>query len=336
MSTASHQHIPVLLAEVLDALVPADGATYVDGTFGRGGYSKAILAACDTCDVIGIDHDPDAISAGTQLEKQYPRRFRIVAGKFSDMESIAKSLGLNEVNGVALDVGVSSVQLDDGARGFSFQKDAPLDMRMSKSGMTAADVVNEYPEEELSDIFYQYGEERAARRLAREIVRRRDGAPIKTTLELAGLVEETIGRKHSKRKIHPATKTFQALRIFVNDEIHELANGLAAAERILAEDACLAVVSFHSLEDRLVKRFLAIRSGQNSSVSRHQPPLQNQREPSFVLRRRSAIKPHADEISKNSRARSARLRVAYRTQAKPFDLNLDELGISNLPTKRAV
>lgn len=327
-------HKPVLVDEVLQALAPFGRQTYIDGTFGRGGYSKAILAACSDCVVLGIDCDPDAVSAGKQLEKDHPGRFQIFDAKFSEMDRVVKSKGLSTVAGVALDIGVSSVQLDDGDRGFSFKQDAALDMRMSKAGLSAADVVNDCTEEELSNIIYRYGEERGARRVAKEIVRQRSSARIETTLELAHLVERVVGGPRRGRRTHPATKTFQALRIFVNDEIQELAYGLSAAERILADDACLAVVTFHSLEDRLVKRFFAVRSGQLNSVSRHQPPSQGVAAPTFRIQRRRALKPSDAEVRENPRARSAKLRVGYRTVSPPRKLNLSELGLDGLPTRR--
>lgn len=332
--TAPGSHTPVLLDEVMNVLSPAKGKTYIDGTFGRGGYSKAILAACLECRVIAVDRDPDAVSAGRELEREHPNRFKIVQANFSEMEEVASSLDLDSVDGVALDVGVSSVQIDNVARGFSFQKDASLDMRMSKTGISAADVVNSSSEDKLSDIIFQYGEERRARRIAKEIVRQREDSPIETTVQLADLVERVVRRSPAKRHIHPATKTFQALRIFVNDELHELAFGLAAAERILADGGCLAVVTFHSLEDRLVKKFFAIRSGRQSGVSRHQPPHQELIEPSFQLAQSRAIKPSDAEIAANVRARSAKLRAARRTRAKALKLDLGELGIGNLPNKR--
>ncbi len=334
MNVAGH-HQPVLLDEVVQALGPTSGKTYVDGTFGRGGYAKAIMSACASCKVVGIDRDPDAVEAGQELAGLHPDRFQIVEARFSEIDRVTRSLGINEVDGIALDIGVSSVQLDDGSRGFSFRKDAPLDMRMSKVGISAADVVNDATEQELSDIIYQYGEERNARRVAKEIVRFRAIKPIVTTKELSSVVERVAGRSRSKNRTHPATKTFQALRIYVNDEIHELAYGLLAAERVLNEGACLAVVTFHSLEDRLVKQFLAIRSRSGRPVSRHQPPHTEESSPTFRMKARRVIKPSDAEIASNPRARSAKLRTAYRTASTPTELDLDELGLRGLPNMRA-
>lgn len=334
MSVPGH-HQPVLLDEVVRALDPTSGKTYVDGTFGRGGYAKAIMSACADCKVIGIDCDPEAVKVGSELAGKHPNRFQIVEARFSEIDRVTESLGIDEVHGITLDVGVSSVQLDDPDRGFSFQKDAPLDMRMSKAGVSAADVVNDATEQQLSDIIYQYGEERNARRVAKEIVRSRSTKPIATTIELSSLIERVVGRSRSRSRIHPATKTFQALRIYVNDEIHELAYGLVAAERVLHEGACLAVVTFHSLEDRLVKRFLAIRSGRGRAVSRHQPPHAESCEPTFRVKARRVIKPSDAEVASNPRARSAKLRTAYRTGSAPIGLDLGELGLRGLPTWRA-
>ncbi len=333
--TGVAQHEPVLLDEVLDALKPAGDRVYVDGTFGRGGYSRAILKAASDCRVIAIDQDPDAVSAGRELEAQVPGRFTIFESRFSDLDRVVKSAGVDLVAGVALDIGVSSVQLDEDMRGFSFAKEAPLDMRMSREGLTAAQVVNETSESELSDIIYQYGEERAARRVAKAIARRRESGPIETTTALAAIVESVVGRSRSGKQKHPATRTFQALRIYVNDEIHELAFGLSAAERILVEGGCLAVVTFHSLEDRLVKKFFGSRAGGLRSVSRYQPPLQDGPEPSFRLPKRRPTTPRVEEVERNPRARSAKLRAACRTSASPHNLDLSELGLDKLPRRSA-
>ncbi len=333
--SGAFKHTSVLLDEVLRVMAPANGKTYIDATFGRGGYSKAILSACASCRVVAVDRDPDAVAVGRALEAEHPDRFKIVEAKFSEIEDVARSLGLEGVDGVAMDIGVSSIHLDDASRGFSFQKDAPLDMRMSRDGFTAADVVNSTPESDLADIIYRYGDERRSRRIAKEIVKRRTTAPIETTLQLASLVERVAGAPRQNRRIHPATKTFQALRIFVNDEIHELAFGLSGAEHILIDGGCLAVVTFHSIEDRLTKQFFAIRSGYSTAVSRHQPPISDGRAPSFSVTSRRAIKPSNDEVAANPRARSAKLRWGERTGAPAFKLDLDELGIGNLPNRSA-
>lgn len=258
------RHSPVMLAEVLRALEPRDGGVYVDATFGAGGYSRGLLEAAD-CTVWGIDRDPLAQSIGADLGREFPGRLTVLAGRFGDMRELLSSVGVERVDGVALDLGVSSMQLDDPARGFSFRADGPLDMRMDADGRlghdmaTAADVVNSLAEQELADLIYKYGEERASRRVARAIVELREKAPITRTEELADLIRGVV--RKSKDGIDPATRTFQALRIFVNDELGELARGLAGAEALLAPGGRLAVVSFHSLEDRVVKEFLRERSG---------------------------------------------------------------------------
>jgi 16S rRNA (cytosine1402-N4)-methyltransferase len=261
------RHIPVLLAEVLDALSPRDGATYIDGTFGNGGYTGAILDAAD-CVVLAIDRDPDAIAAGQSLQEKYRKRLKLVEGPFSDMEALAAANAIADCDGIALDLGVSSMQLDDAERGFSFQADGPLDMRMSRSGPSAADIVNDLPEADLARVISVLGEERRARSIAKAIVRERENQPIERTGTLADIVTRVLGRRADEKK-HPATRTFQALRLFVNGELNQLINGLMAAERLLNAGGRLAVVTFHSLEDRIVKRFFASRSGQTARPSRH-------------------------------------------------------------------
>ena len=303
-------HIPVMVQEVLAALAPRDGGIYLDGTFGAGGYARAILDAAD-CRLIAIDRDPDAVAAGAAAMAGYGDRLTLVQGRFSDMEQLASAAGARQVHGVTLDLGVSSMQLDQAERGFSFAADGPLDMRMSQAGESAADVVNSRSQEELADIIYQLGDERRSRAVARAIVQAREAAPIERTAVLAGIVAKAVGR--GSGRIHPATRTFQALRIYVNSEIEELREGLRAAERLLAPQGWLAVVSFHSLEDREVKQFLAARSGSQPGPSRHRPPSEDQAPVTFHLPRRGAVKPTAAEIAANPRARSARLRVAQRT-----------------------
>ncbi|MBC8270295.1 MAG: 16S rRNA (cytosine(1402)-N(4))-methyltransferase RsmH [Rhodospirillaceae bacterium] len=307
-------HTPVLLNEVLAALGPRDGAIYVDGTFGAGGYSTAILEAAD-CRVFGIDRDPLALQAGQQLAGRYPGRLRVLGGCYGDMVDLLADIGVDKVDGVALDIGVSSMQIDDPARGFSFRADGPLDMRMGQGAdASAADVVNTLGEEELADIIYNYGEERASRRIAAAIVNDRTEQPFTSTAQLAGLIRRIV--KKSKDGIDPATRTFQALRIYVNDELGELDRGLQAAEQLLSPGGRLAVVSFHSLEDRRVKEFLLTRSGQGPRPSRHLPDDgEGDREPSFTLIRRGIIKPGRAETDINPRARSARLRAAERTRS---------------------
>ena len=301
-------HVPVMASEVIQALAPVDGGIYIDGTFGAGGYSKAILSQAD-CRVIGFDCDPDAVAAGAQIEAQHGGRLELINGHFSEMAELAARVGATRVQGVTLDLGVSSMQLDQAERGFSFAVDGPLDMRMSKNGESAADVVNSRAKNELADIIYQYGEERRSRAVAGAIVREREVAPIVRTAVLAKIIAKVV--KGSGR-IHPATRTFQALRIYVNGEIEELRKGLMAAERLLAPQGRLAVVSFHSLEDREVKSFLVSRSGSSPRGSRHRPPENEPQVATFQLVRRSALKPSDAEIATNPRSRSARLRVAQR------------------------
>ncbi|MEE8272296.1 MAG: 16S rRNA (cytosine(1402)-N(4))-methyltransferase RsmH [Alphaproteobacteria bacterium] len=306
-------HVPVLLAEMVDAIAPGDGEIIVDGTFGRGGYATAFLAAAD-CRVIGIDCDPAAVVAGEALAAGSGGRFAMLHGRFGAMDTLVRRLVDAPVDGVSLDLGVSSPQLDDPARGFSFRADGPLDMRMDGDGLTAADVVNGLPEDELADVIYRYGEERRSRRVARAIVAVRAAAPITRTLQLAEVVRGVVPK--SRDGLDPATRTFQALRIHVNDELGDLDRGLSAAERLLRPGGRLAVVSFHSLEDRRVKRFLSERSGTGPGVSRHQPaPRSAPGAPTFRLPRRKPVTPGRAEQAANARARSARLRAAIRTEA---------------------
>jgi 16S rRNA (cytosine1402-N4)-methyltransferase len=306
------RHVPVMLTEVLDALAPRDGALYVDGTFGLGGYTRALLETAQ-CKVCGIDRDPQAIAAGAVLAAQHPGRLELFNGRFGDMERLLTARGVTQVDGVALDIGVSSPQIDEPARGFSFRNDGPLDMRMGTDGPTAADIVNTADEADLADIIERYGEERFARRIARAIVTARTQQPITRTVQLAEIVRGVVRR--TADGIDPATRTFQALRIYVNDEIGELQRGLAAAERLLVPGGRLAVVSFHSLEDREVKSFLKRRSGGDESVSRHLPVRASRCAPSFKLLTRRAVRPGDSETESNPRARSARLRAAERTAA---------------------
>ena len=306
-------HIPVMLEEVLAALEPRDGALYIDGTFGAGGYSRAILSAAD-CRLIGIDRDPSVRPAAEHLRQAAPNRFVFVEAPFSAMEEVVRANGGEHVDGIVLDIGVSSMQIDRAERGFSFQRPGPLDMRMAGSGPTAADAVNRLTEQELADIFYVYGEERRSRRVAKFIVTARAEAPITTTDRLADIVARATGGKHSK--IHPATRVFQALRIFVNDELGELARALEAAERLLAPLGRLVVVTFHSLEDRMVKTFLRARAGlAGGGGSRHEPVVEDGPEPSFRLLHRKAVEASEAEAAANPRARSAKLRAAIRTEA---------------------
>ncbi|HEX3651747.1 MAG TPA: 16S rRNA (cytosine(1402)-N(4))-methyltransferase RsmH [Rhizomicrobium sp.] len=301
-------HAPVMLAEVIDAVRPQDGARYVDGTFGGGGYTRAILDAAQ-CSVVAIDRDPDAIARGRALQSRYAGRLTLIAGNFSEMESLLVETGELRTDGVILDLGVSSFQFDEAERGFSFREDGPLDMRMSKSGPSAADVVNTADEKTLTDILRRFGEERQAKRIARAIIAAR---PLTRTRELAEVVSKVLGPAAARHPIHPATRTFQALRIYVNDELGELERGLAAAERVLKAGGRLAVVAFHSLEDRIVKQFLAERS-KAPATSRHAPEARAAHKQTFRLVWSGARTPHPEEIARNPRARSARLRAAERT-----------------------
>ena len=302
------RHIPVLMREVVDALQPRDGGRYVDGTFGAGGYTTAMLDRAD-CQVIAIDRDPDAIGAGRALAERYAPRLRLIEGRFGDMADLLSAEGVDDVDGVALDLGVSSMQFDQADRGFSFRASGPLDMRMEKNGPSAADLVNDADEAELADIIFRYGEERRSRRVARAIVEARKHKRIETTGELAEIVRRAVGPQ-GRDESDPATRTFQALRIAVNDELGELERGLAAAEQVLAPGGRLAVVSFHSLEDRAVKEFVRARAGRTPGPSRHAPPRADAEAAKLRDLTRKPVLPSAAEIAANPRARSARLRVA--------------------------
>jgi 16S rRNA (cytosine1402-N4)-methyltransferase len=318
-------HSPVLLAEVLKALAPVEGDVIVDGTFGAGGYTRAILDAAN-CTAFGIDRDPEAMARGAVLSAEYPNRLALLQGPFSEMEDLLDGAGVEKVHGVVLDLGVSSPQLDQAERGFSFRFDGPLDMRMSSAGQSAEDVVNGFGLDELTQIIRNFGEERHARRVAKAIVAARDENPITRTLQLADLVSEAMPPVRYKKgqpvsRIHPATRTFQALRIFVNDEIGELRRGLLAAERLLGEGGRLVVVSFHSLEDREVKNFMKARSGFAPRPHRHSPAAEiTGPAASFDLLKRGVTKPTEEEEQSNPRARSARLRAARRTSAPVWNM----------------
>ena len=304
----SNGHVPVLLAEVLEALRPRDGAYYVDGTFGGGGYARAILEAAD-CRVLGIDRDPDAIARGRDLVAHDQGRLALAQGLFSEMQALLVREGETGSDGVVLDLGVSSFQLDDASRGFSFRGDGPLDMRMSKDGTTTAELVNTAEEKQLIEIIATLGEERQARRIVRAIIQAR---PFARTSELADVVARALGPAALRHPIHPATRTFQALRLSVNDELSELEQGLGAAERVLRPEGRLAVVAFHSLEDRIVKRFLAARSGALPSGSRHAPERRRAHAATFRLLTSRPRTPGDSELARNPRSRSARLRAAER------------------------
>jgi len=317
-----------MLNEVIEVLAPRQGAIYVDGTFGAGGYSRALLEAA-ACRVWAIDRDPGAIAHGEEMAERYSGRLMLIEGCFGDMDRLIEARGGGAVNGVAFDLGVSSLQLDQAERGFSFQQDGPLDMRMAgpegAPQPSAADAVNQLPEGELADIIWRYGEERQARRVAKAIVAARRDKTITRTGELAEIVRRVVRRGATGRD--PATRTFQAIRIYVNDEIGELRRGLGAAERLLAPGGCLAVVSFHSLEDREVKTFLKTRSGTQAGTSRHLPEAPRQSaSPTFEPAAGPARKPTAEECAANPRARSARLRAARRTDAPAWNSSPKELS----------
>ena len=310
-------HLPVMLPEVLEALAPRDGGRYIDGTFGAGGYTRAILDAAD-CSVAAIDRDPDAVARGTALTDSYRSRLTMLHGHFGEMADVLQSAGIAQngtVDGVVFDLGVSSPQIDDAGRGFSFRFDGPLDMRMDQAGPSAADIVNTLDEGALADLIFQLGEERRSRKVARAIVEARREAPLARTAELAAIVRTAV--PPSKDGLDPATRTFMALRLYVNDELGELDRGLAAAEALLKPGGRLAVVAFHSLEDRRVKTFLGERAGAGGRGSRHLPATTSA-VPSFRLVQRRAIRPSESEVRNNPRARSARLRIAERTAAPVF------------------
>ncbi|KAJ04981.1 16S rRNA (cytosine(1402)-N(4))-methyltransferase RsmH [Sulfitobacter mediterraneus] len=314
----SAPHTPVLLRPLLAAVAPVEGV-WLDGTFGAGGYTRGLLeAGADR--VIGVDRDPLAFEMAAEWAGDYGARIVMQQGVFSRMDDYVQDL-----DGVVLDLGVSSMQLDLAERGFSFMKDGPLDMRMSQDGPSAADLVNEAEEELLANILFQYGEERASRRIAKAIGRARAEAPITTTLELASLIEGVLPRSKPGQS-HAATRSFQALRIAVNDEYGELFQGLMAAERALKPGGQLAVVTFHSVEDRMVKRFLTARSGGGGNANRYAPEMQRDA-PQFTVKSRKAIGPDAEELAENPRSRSAKLRVATRTDAPSGGVDAKSIGM---------
>jgi len=321
----SASHIPVLLEPILKAADPISGR-WLDGTFGAGGYTRALLdAGADS--VIAVDRDPLAFEMAQPWADQYGARLIQQRGVFSDMAEFAQDL-----DGVVLDLGVSSMQLDLAERGFSFMRDGPLDMRMGQEGQSAADIVNDYDAEEIAEILYNFGEERASRRIARAIIELRAETPITTTLQLAGLIEKCMPRKKPGQS-HPATRSFQALRIAVNDEYGELYRGLMAAERALAPGGLLAIVTFHSVEDRMAKRFLQSRAGTTGNANRFAPQLDVEK-PAFELLGRKVITASEFELENNVRARSAKLRLACRTDAAAGDIAPKTLGMPMLRRDR--
>ena len=313
MTPSATRHIPVLGAEAVDMLSPRDGGIYVDATFGAGGYSRAILDAADTR-VIGIDRDRTAIAGGFDLVDRSDGRLTLVEDRFSNLAEVCAAQGARVVDGVVMDVGVSSMQVDEAGRGFSFRLDGPLDMRMGQDGPTAADVIAKASEADLANIIYIFGEERHSRAVARAVVAARKDTPMTTTRALAEIVSKVVWAKPGE--IHPATRTFQALRIFVNEELDELRLALAAAERVLKPGGRLVVVSFHSLEDRMVKNFLS-EHGKTGGGSRHLPEMA-QSAPSFRILTKRPVTAGDDELRTNPRARSAKLRAAERTDAPAF------------------
>ena len=302
----------------MDTLAPIEKGTYIDGTFGAGGYTKAILNHTP-CHVIAIDRDPDAIVRGALLKEEYGERLYLIHGTFGDMERHLRERDLGPIDGIVLDLGVSSPQLDEALRGFSFQKEGPLDMRMSKEGLSAFEVVNTFSEKDLSNILWEYGDESKSRRIARSIVERRKQKDLETTLDLAEAVYQACGRKKPHQKTDPATKTFQAIRIYINDEMGELKKALEAAKEVLAPNGKLVVVTFHSLEDRIVKNFMRNNAGQRPQSSRHAAAFDTveTEAPIFEEFSRKSIKPTEQEISLNPRARSAQLRWARKGGPKP-------------------
>ncbi len=319
------RHIPVLARQVFEHLDPNADKIIIDGTFGAGGHTRALLAA--GARVIGIDRDRNAVANGAGLVEEVQGRLTLVEDRFSNLDHVAQSLGLDAVDGILLDIGVSSMQLDEAERGFSFRNDGPLDMRMGSEGPSAADLVNTASERDLSVIIATLGEERFARNVARAVVKARAVAPIETTRALASIIERVIRAKPGE--LHPATRTFQALRMFINDELGELTRALAAAEGLLRTGGRLVVISFHSLEDRIVKTFLTER-GRVSAGSRHQPETVKAA-PSFSILTRKPVAADEDEVRRNPRARSAKLRAAQRAAAEPHTGDLSHL-LPRLPS----
>jgi 16S rRNA (cytosine1402-N4)-methyltransferase len=324
-------HIPVLLEEVLSALRVKRGGAYLDGTFGAGGYTRALLAK--GAQVIALDRDPEAIAAGQALLTSSANALRLMQRRFGDLGAALRELALDNLDGAVFDIGVSSMQIDDASRGFSLRQDAPLDMRMEKQGRTAADILREEDEETIANILFHFGEERASRRIARAIVADRPHTPYVSTLQLAGMIERVAPAKPGELT-HPATRSFQALRIAVNDELGELVRGLVAAEAALAAEGRLAVVTFHSLEDRIVKQFFARRSGRGQAISRLLPGEPAPAAPTFLVAAGQPIGPSERERAENPRSRSAKLRFGERTGALTRGFDEDLAALTRLPAPR--
>ncbi len=319
MSITQHntpKHIPVMVEPVMHVLAPNEKGTYIDGTFGAGGYTKRMLEKSSK--VIAFDRDPDAIERGKALKDLYGDRLSLICHTYGSMERIVQDNQWGPIDGVVLDLGVSSPQLDEALRGFSFQQDGPLDMRMSKEGVTAAHILNTFPEKEISKILWAYGDEQKSRRIAKAIVEKRSQKPLETTFDLAECVYSVCGRKKVHDKTDPATKTFQAIRIYINDELEELRKGLEAAKNVLAPSGRLVIVTFHSLEDRIVKNFIRDNSNNKPRASRHVSPLMDalpSEDAAFKDCSRKALKPSDEEVRHNPRARSAQLRWAIKGNA---------------------
>jgi 16S rRNA (cytosine1402-N4)-methyltransferase len=328
---AAPGHVPVLLEEAMAALDPREGGVYVDGTFGGGGYARALLDL--GARVIALDRDPSAIRAGEALKASSGGWLELVEARFGALDEVARRLGVDAVDGVVLDIGVSSMQLDEAARGFSLRFDAPLDMRMGGAGRSAADILRDEDEATIADILFHFGEERAARRIARAIVADREAKPFTSTLGLAGLIARVAPARRGELT-HPATRAFQALRIAVNDELSELVRGLCAAELLLKPGGRLVVVTFHSLEDRIVKQFLVGRSGRGRAGSRRLPGEPAEAEPTFEAPRRQPIEPSEAEARGNPRARSAKLRFGVRLSAPPRGRDETIEALARLPARR--
>ena len=321
--TLSASHIPVLISSLISTASPISG-TWIDGTFGAGGYTKYLLnAGADR--VIGIDRDPSVFDMSTDWKSEFGDRLRLVQDTFSNLDKTTE-----QADGVVLDIGVSSMQIDQAERGFSFQKDGPLDMRMSGTGSTAAHLINSASEEKIADILFYFGEERASRRIAKMIVERRNERPFERTLDLVSVIQKCLPRS-KPGQAHPATRSFQALRIAVNSEYNQLAEGLSAAERVLCLGGVLAVVTFHSIEDRIVKRFFQSRSGSKSG-SRY-APLVEEVDAQFILKSRKPIRASEEEIALNPRSRSAKLRIGWRTSAGLTPIDVKTLGVPELPNR---